>query len=423
MCLALIVCGLCLRSNLAQAQSQEPQTLHTVSGIESDARLVDYTDRGWKFALSNDELAEHETLIRWGAQPAVVRDQALWLADGSWLAGDLTLDRRQATLQSDWFDLLAVPLNAVRGAVIYPPATADAWWELRRQMQATTGGEDQLWLRDGSRVAGVLSLTTNDVGETAALLEKDGQRFELTFDQIQSIVFSPALLGPLSALETISDPSEQRIGLRDGTWLRLAALQNEARRMTFELQNGLKLTSLDEPQDFLSAVRYLEGQGVRATSLSELEPARYKHVSDNSLQWQLGVRRDVYGRPLMLSNGVVYDGLAMHSSSQVAYRWDASPARFQAEVVFAKPRRGGDPKLGSADCRVLMVRDGKLQNAAELQLRRAGPPESRTATIDVDISGAQLLVLLVESADLGSYGDHVLWLNARVVNAEPTEEN
>jgi hypothetical protein len=59
----------------------------------------------------------------------------------------------------------------------------------------------------------------------------------------------------------------------------------------------------------------------------------------------------------------------------------------------------------------MLARGGKLQQVATFNLDRS---ETSAKPVDVDISGAQLLVLVTEEADFAQYGDHVLWLDARI---------
>jgi hypothetical protein len=73
--------------------------------------------------------------------------------------------------------------------------------------------------------------------------------------------------------------------------------------------------------------------------------------------------------------------------------------------------------LGDVVCKVLLGRDRELTTAetfsiSNLTARAAtGPGEVRR--VEVDITGAQLVVLVVEKARFGQWGDQVYWLDAR----------
>jgi len=102
----------------------------------------------------------------------------------------------------------------------------------------------------------------------------------------------------------------------------------------------------------------------------------------------------------------------MHSSSQVAYRLDGSEKRMLVEVQLAKPADGANEQLGSVNCQVMVARAGKLQQIADFHLDRS---RSDPHFLDLDISGSQLLVLVTDQSDFAQYGDHVLWLDARIL--------
>jgi len=149
--------------------------------------------------------------------------------------------------------------------------------------------------------------------------------------------------------------------------------------------------------------------------LSDLTPARYRHLPDSTLSWELGADRDVMGGPLHTKQSIFLRGLATHSSSQVAYRWDGSPVRMLAEVTLAAALPGAAERLGSVACQVLIARDGKLQTVHSFSLRRSAEGTAQSVEmIDLELPDAQLIVLVTDKADYGQYGDHVLWLDARL---------
>jgi hypothetical protein len=149
--------------------------------------------------------------------------------------------------------------------------------------------------------------------------------------------------------------------------------------------------------------------------LSDLVPARYRHVSDSTLRWELGIDRDLFGAALHTDSSLYLRGLASHSSSQIAYRWDGSPVRLLAEVTLAAAAPGSAAQLGSVDCQVLVARGGKLQSVHTFSLRRTAQGATQMVElIDLELRDAQLIVLVTDKSDYGQYGDHVLWLDARL---------
>lgn len=399
-----VLMQLCLLAERARSQ-----VLHTDKEVYAAARLVGITEDLWQFELGEEQIQVGQDLLRWGAYPGIIRSQAIWTSDGSWLCGELEMETEKVAVISDWFESFSLPFSKVRGMVLNSPATLEQWLELESQLLETSGTEDHVWLRDGNRLSGVLNLTKESLASQSVVLETGGQEITLSLEQIVAVVFSPALQGPLSPRST-----SERIGIRDGSMIIATRKRIDDQRVVIESADGLQLASFDVPSEFAKAISSLEHTPPNVVRLSDLEPASFKHLADNTLQWQLGINRDVYARPLIVDSGVVANGLALHSASQVAYRWDGSPARLIAEIRFAKPQAGGSQRLGSVMCRLLVAREGELQTIAEIPLKRSAANVPDSAMPNIDVSGAQLIVLIVEPADYGQYGDHVLWLDARL---------
>ena len=185
-------------------------------------------------------------------------------------------------------------------------------------------------------------------------------------------------------------------------------------RLKFVLAAGLSVTSLDSRLVFLTGITGIvcHNETSRLAFLSDLEPANYRYVSDSTLSWKLGRDQDCLGHTLLGrdSHGQwirVPKGIATHSRSQVAYRWDGKPANFLAQIARASGASG------IVECKILLAKAGQLRVASSFRLDNT----TEEAFVDVDLTDAQLLVLLTEPAELGSYGDHVLWLDARICRA------
>lgn len=403
----LVVCG-------NAAQSQE---LHLGSRIEPKAELLSLTSAGWKFAELKRPVPTSQ-IVRWGAWPGILKQPAVWLSDGSWLVGEIQFsDAGTLKVDSHWLDAPPMDLGSVRGIVFNPPASLSKWLELQQQMLAAEGGQDLVWLLNKQRVAGVIRWPNKASLMEEFTLDTGAQATAIALESVAAIVLSPTLAGPLPR------SPKQTIGLSDGSLLHVAEVSVPTERaVTLQLMADLELKSVDPPAGFASAVRYVAGAVPEVTFLSDLAPASYRHASETKLTWDLGVDTDLTGKPLVLNQGVIFKGLSLHSASQVAYRWDGTAARLLAQVALAPANPQARPALGSVTCRVLVARGGKLETVQEFKLARpaaqpADPkqkPVSSEHTVDVDLTGAQLLVLIVEQGDFGQYGDHVFWLDARI---------
>ena len=395
--------------------SQAQSTLHTSEEVVPNAQLIQLNAQGqWEFDVGGKlKTVDNSAIVRWGAWPGVLQKSAVWLTDGSWLAGRVDFNSPQeVTVHSDWFQPVKISLRRVRGMVMIAPASINGWNRLQTQLEATTGGRDTVWLSGNRQIAGVLRIEIDEHDQMLRyVLDNAGQTIPVDATEVQAIVFSPTLMGkiPIQSKQVV-------LGIEDGSRLNIRKFSQQADCIRVELADGLALQSLDSRAEFCRGITCVTNLPQRATFLSEIEPASYKHIIQSKLTWPLGRNRDLLGQPLMNSVGFIDRGLATHSSSQVAYRLDGSERSFLAEVVLAKPADGADERLGSATCQVLVARAGKLQPVATLNLDRS---QTSPKPIDVDISGAQLLVLVTEQADMAQFGDHVLWLEARVSRRKP----
>ena len=271
-----------------------------------------------------------------------------------------------------------------------------------------------IWLRGKKQLIGLVRWPSGGLTlEDELRIDIRGESIQAAMVDVEAIALSPALHPPLK-----QESGGKVIGLEDGSLLQVSKWKVLPNKVQLSLLSLNDIVTWDGQAEFASSVRYLSSMPGGAVFLSSLEPASYRHITDSTLAWPLGRDRDLWGRPLMISHensvGEVFHGLAMHSSSQVAYRWDRSAGRFLSEVRLAVPQPGSFTELGDADCRVLLAREGKLVEVDAFHLNRRSE-KSDYHTVDVDLSNAQLLVLVVEQGTLGQYGDHVLWLDARIV--------
>lgn len=397
------------------------QSLHLESQSFDATTLTHFTNERFTFSTATQDgrgpierTVESGALVRWGAWTGVGRRPAVWLSDGSWLAGRHRIEGNQVFVRSDWLECPPLSLDSLRGLVPNPPKSLRKWGELQREMLNVSGEEDTVWLTSGAKLQGIVEVRSLTAApEDGAVVQVGAKQVVVDWSEVRAIVFSPALLGPVPQF-----PDAFTIGLSDGSLLACRAAQARTAselsgEIKFELMHGVVLSAFDEPADFAKAIKFLAGTPPATKRLSGFEVAQYKHLSDNELVWKLGSGKDCYGRPLFVDQpwqGIIPDGLAMHSTSQVAFRSDGKASRLLAELRIATPRLAGSVRHADLRCRVLVARDGKLSEVANLALDR----DRSSQLLDCDVAGAQLVVLRVESADRGQLGDHVLWLDVRL---------
>ena len=393
--------------------AQGTSWLHLADAIHPEARLSVLGDSKFTFLNSRDLEIQTSSVVRWGRWMGVVGQQAVWLSDGSWLAGQiLSVDDEYVSLQNRWLDLKAIPIKTVRALIYSPVASLPEWIDLIDQLEDLKGESDTVWLRDGSRLAGVVELSPiGDPAAPAFTLEVGQEQLAIPWARVATLATSPTLIGPLT-----SDRLATTLGLEDGSRLNVSRLMPRPERVELELLPLGQVFSLDRAEVFASAIRLIERDEVSQVQRCDtLQPTSFRFIPDSELIFTLGVNRSVFDRPLLVGHrleaGLVSRGLAMHSSSQVAFRWDKSPGKFLAEACMAG-LPDNQASLGDTACKVLIAKERELATAVEFVLSRNEQAMTRQQ-VDVDITGAQLVVLVVEKARFGQWGDEVYWLDAR----------
>ncbi len=414
LCVSILgICGAFAEAKESRGDEYRTE-LHYGANISADVRLQSHDGQGWHFQTDTGvELAVIEP-IRWGRWSGIVGHQAVWMADGSWISCEvLGVDSDAVHLRHRWLDVTEVPLASVRAIVSSPAASLGEWLEILRQLETHSGQSDTVELRDGHRLVGVIDFASEDERPSTELqLRVASQSVSVPWTDVRFVAISPTLVGRATGSD-----GPLRLGLQDGSLLIVSKV--DRRGSHFELETPLlgKLKSVSRSEEWLAAIRFIASEdATHPMRLDQIEPISYKFLPESEIEFPLGVNQSVFGERIVVGRrtqaGIVPHGLAIHSSAQVAFRWDGSPARFAAQVQLTDRAEGS--KFGDAVCKVLLAKDGKLITATEFSLSHAeGQASSRS--LGIDVSGAQLLVLVVEKGRLGQWGDEVYWLDARVV--------
>ncbi|TWT42880.1 NPCBM/NEW2 domain-containing protein [Botrimarina hoheduenensis] len=350
------------------------------------------------------------TLVRWGAPTRP--DEGVWLClqDGSLLAAEpgwaqpvpVKIDQQSVSLRraETWIE---VPRSAVRrvllaGAPPIPsaansqPLSADT-----AQLASVTAGVR------GDVLSG--SVASLDQGELA--MEIAGTITKLQADQIASL-----------ELASSSDRSEATgptclVGLDDGSLLKADRIDLNEERLIAWLAAGTSLTTAAERVVFVQPI------GGRVRYLSDSEPLDYRHTPYFDLAWPYGRDTGPRGEPLVARRKRSAKGLGTHSAMRLVYALNPEETRFQASLAVADGpeqifSQGAEDPRGSVVFRVYAIRGGAPDELYESLTVRAGEPPRE---INLDVTGAVGLALVVDYADDGDTGDNALWLDARVVTA------
>ncbi len=187
----------------------------------------------------------------------------------------------------------------------------------------------------------------------------------------------------------------------------------ERETIAVELHGGGVLKAFRETGDdaaptFWDQVSLIQTTSPNVVYLSDLS-ADYKHIPFTTLEWPLGIDRNVLGGRLRSGEKVFLRGLGMHSASRAAFELTGKEQRLEAEFALddsAKAR-------GSIVGKVLLEHEtGKWTTAWESPILHGRDTPVR---FSVPLTGARRLALLVEFADHGDEWDHANWLNTRLV--------
>lgn len=188
------------------------------------------------------------------------------------------------------------------------------------------------------------------------------------------------------------------VTLTDGSSLVGTAIRNESSTLSIITALGEKMSVL------IDQLASIEPIGGRRTWLSMMEPAEYKATPYFDIRWGFERDRNVVGGPLRVAGETYTRGIGLHSACKISYALDKRYRRFRAAVALddtAGP-------LGDADVRILI--DDRL--LAELEhVRKSDAPRS----VDMDVTGGEVLTVEVCFGDRGDVQDRVNLLNAALI--------
>jgi NPCBM/NEW2 domain len=299
-------------------------------------------------------------------------------------ATDTTLEARSYVLGA-----ISIPLDSLLGLVLSPPADAQAFEDLLAKVRDQPRRSEVLWLANGDR------LTGGFLGLNARQVSFKAQAGPVEIDRAQIVA-----LGFDSSLVNYPRPKGDyfELTLTDGSRLGVSALRIEKGQVDAVSRFGVPIHfaigDLARVHRRTESIAYLSEQPADGSEYeSYIGPTR-------------PYRRDaaVDGHALRLS-GQAYDrGIGTQSRTLLAYRLKPGDRRFQA-LVGVDDRAG---PLGSVVFRVKV--DGKNRFVSPAMSVRDTP-----AAIDIDLTGARVLILVTEFGERGDVRDFADWVEARLI--------
>ncbi|HUO07568.1 MAG TPA: NPCBM/NEW2 domain-containing protein [Phycisphaerae bacterium] len=151
----------------------------------------------------------------------------------------------------------------------------------------------------------------------------------------------------------------------------------------------------------ISKIEFHNGRLVRLTDLTPASVSQSPYF-DRLMPFQ--VNQSLTGGPLILPEGSVNNGIAVHSRCVLTYAIDSAFDRFKARIGFQQP----EGKLGRAACRV--VGDGNVL-WEDQDLRGS----SKSTPLDISVAGVKQLTLEVDYGKNQDVGDRVIWAEPRLI--------
>ncbi len=406
----------------------EPLPLaHPVRGEPFAGKLASI-DPEWNISLATEgkeRVLALADLALWGNYRDASTGPQLVLADGSVVVADVLELGAESVALGDASGLgrvmwneSSIPLKQLT-AILYQPS-ADPL-ERDKQLQKLATGErkeDQVWLSSGEVISGrVVSLprygrfqppAPPPQAEVLKLARRGAtEPLVIPLAKVTAVVFSAA-----------QSPSNKarpaaRMGMKDGSLLLARKIAAEKDQVVVDLTGGGTLKAFQETGDdaattFWDQVTLLQTSSPSVTYLSALPTPSYKHIPFSSLEWPLGIDRNVLGGRLRCGERVYLRGLGMHSASRVAFDLKGEQ-RLEAQFALDNSSASRGSVVGKV---LLETEPGKWTTAWESPVVRGG---DAPMTVSVLLKGARRLTLLVEFADRGDEGDHANWLNARLI--------
>jgi hypothetical protein len=299
-------------------------------------------------------------------------------------AGEFHLEVQSFTLGN-----LQVPIDSILGLILAPPTEPEAVDALVTQVRTEPRAAEVLWLKNGDKLAGFFV----GMDDKKVSFQPEPGKVELDRAGVVALGFAsgqvhyPRPDGPYLELALVDG---SRLGV-NGVRVERGHLVAASR---FKAEIRLPIGELAEVHVLNASVAYLSDRETSGTQYqSYLGPTRpYRRNAG------------VSGETLRLG-GRAYDrGLGTQSRTLLAYRLDPGSKRFQALV-------GLDERAGPLGNVVFKVRvDDKVPYVSP-PMSRGEPPRS----VDVDITGARVLIIITEFGERGDVQDHADWVEARII--------
>jgi hypothetical protein len=329
-------------------------------------------------------------VARYGALVEPGQGIEVLLAGGGLIVADAVHSADEKLhIESSLLGELAIPLEFVAGVVPEPPRDPQDRDHLINRVLDTAARSDRLLLANGDELTGTISSLTG----TAVTIESQGQKLTVDLPRIAAVAFDPSLSAtPHGGRDRVL------VGLRDGSRIVVASVVANEKEAQLTMPDR---TTWTVPADALVCLEPLAGT---AKYLSDLTAESYRHLPFLSQSWPYRGDANATGTQLRAAGHPYAKGIGMHSAARLTYRLDKRYRRFAAEVAL-------DDQVAKRGAAVFgLFVDDKLAWKSEMIRGGIAP-----VPVDIDVTGAKRLSLIVEFGDRGDELDRANWLDARLV--------
>lgn len=388
---------------LTSLQASILVTVQPIDGEVYSSQLEGFEGKNALLDAKTVPLAELKA-IQFQKDPAAVESQlAVTLGESTLLAQSVTLSENLFQIQpavggnAEQLKAGTVQMVLFQKSELGQNVDLDADWNEIRSMDLP---DDQLViLRDGklSHYFGkILEIT-----EKAVRFEQDGEVLNVKRKHVFAVRFAPLSNDEVSH-ETEKDPQENPLlgVLTDaaGSSLSISSLVPAEGNAQITLTSGAKLTlpdsalaGLDLSSGRAVSLASLKAESVTVTPFFEMENAPESLLKFNAPQ----LNRAFGGGKIQLGGKEYATGLELCSRTQIVFRLPSSFQTFRATVGIDDSVRPG----GSSE--VTILADEKVLFKDVLTGKDAPKP------LNLDLSGARRLTILVDFAEGGSLSDYV----------------
>ncbi len=388
------------------ALGEPPNFTATTASAPALAGIVARLDRDWTVVLDvngNPATASGADLIslrRSGELlPPFPAGPQIVFANGDMLPGHVVkIERGLATFRAslgrggrEAISELSIPLSAL-SVIWFRSPPQDSANEAARHWLSERRRRDVVMLNNGdARIGAVLGMKSPT---DPVILKEESRETRIDAGHILAIAMNTDLARALRPRRAYG-----RLVLDNGGRLGLLSATADAAMLTGKTLFGAEVKI---PLERIVSLDIRQG---KAVYLSDLKPRRYEHTPFLGVRWPYEMDRSVGGGRLRVAGHTFDKGIGLHSDSRLTFDLGGAYRRFESTVGL--DNLGG--RGGSVRIRVLVDGQAKIGDDKELSIA-TGPRE-----VNVDVTGAKELTLVVEFGNGGDVGDHVDWADARVI--------